>query len=98
MSLLFLDLDVFTSQSFLVEDQDHVLTSTSAHYRHIIAISRADNRYIGITGIMCLGGHIIGIHQIPAECVTKLVMVIFSKNCDLFRLQVDFLLLKDFQD
>ena len=47
---------------------------------------------------MCLGGHIIGIHQIPAECVTKLVMVIFSKNCDLFQLQDDFLLLKDLQD
>lgn len=81
-----------------MENQEHVLTSTSAHYRHIIAILRPDNRYIGITRNMCLGGHILGIHQISAECVTKLVMVIFSKNCDLFQLQVDFLLLRDFQD
>lgn len=82
----------------LVEDRDHVLTSTSVHYRHIIAIPRADNRYIGITGIMYPGGHIIGIQQIPADRVKKLVMVVFSKSCDLFWLQVDFFLLKDSQD
>lgn len=44
------------------------------------------------------GGHIIGIQQIPADRVKKLVMVVFSKSCDLFWLQVDFFLLKDSQD
>lgn len=67
-----------------------MLTSTSVHYRHVIATPITSNRYTGAPGVVCPVETIMGIQQILAECVTKLVMAVFSKKCYLFWLQVHF--------